>query len=209
MVICVGQVRSARLPFGAHAATGVQRTSGMTTCYEQHFSSHSYVRIENKLVDASITGKIAASLESGRSVFIEDVSSNRIDGRKRIADIARRHGARCRILRFSLSEMHAWHNNLYRHLAAPVCPPPSFLQRGQGCSDAQLPPDTSRSPLVAPSEYVAVQEPTPNEGFHEIKTYNFVFSGTTEERERYSLWLGLNRAETKALEGRQKSGYSR
>jgi bifunctional polynucleotide phosphatase/kinase len=36
------------------------------------------------------------------------------------------------------------------------------------------------------------EEPTLDEGFHEVKKVNFVFEGTDEERRMWEMWLQID-----------------
>jgi len=95
--------------------------------------------------------------------------------RAKYVDVATQLGVPIRCFHFSASLELAMHNNIYRAYFAPLA---------QG--------EQKRRKLLPSSAFYsfksAFEPPTLDEGFNEIKTVNWIFEGTDEERRLWDMW---------------------
>ncbi|CAL1703869.1 unnamed protein product [Somion occarium] len=154
---------------------------GKTSFYRRHFEPSGYVHVNQdtlKSRDKCIKA-VEIAVQDGRSCVVDNTNRDAVT-RKHYVDIAKRHKIHIRCILFDGSIELAWHNNLYR---AFNMPPSSLAQQ----TKRELLPYSALADFR--SKY---EEPHLSEGFKEIKKVNWVFSGSEEERRRWSMWLQID-----------------
>ncbi|CAG8602483.1 2952_t:CDS:10, partial [Paraglomus occultum] len=136
---------------------------GKSTFVKKHLIPMGYVHINQDTLKSRVKCLQAShqALAADKSVVVDNTNPD-MNSRKEFIDIAKVYGVPTRCFWFVGGEMLAKHNNSYR---------------SQADDEGKLIPDVAYRTFKSRFE-----EPTPSEGFAEIKQINFIFEGTDEER---------------------------
>ncbi|RDB21211.1 Bifunctional polynucleotide phosphatase/kinase [Hypsizygus marmoreus] len=154
---------------------------GKTSFYRRHFQPAGYTHINQdtlKTRDKCVKA-MREALRQDKSCVIDNTNRDAAT-RKFYVDVAKQLNIPIRCFLFTGSFELAWHNNLYRTYNLPP-------------SVAAQEPKRELVPSIAYTGFRNnYEEPKLEEGFDEIKKVNWVFSGTEEEKNYWSMWLQLD-----------------
>ncbi|TFK42832.1 polynucleotide kinase 3 phosphatase-domain-containing protein [Crucibulum laeve] len=154
---------------------------GKSSFFRHHFRPADYVHVNQDILKTrdKCVKHTQEALENGQSCVIDNTNRN-ASTRKYYIDLAKRLKVPIRCFLFSGSIELAWHNNLYRAYNLP----PSVSSKE---------PSRDIVPYTAFSGFRgAYEEPRLDEGFSEIKTVNWVFEGSEDEKKYWSMWLQID-----------------
>ncbi|KAF8344335.1 polynucleotide kinase 3 phosphatase-domain-containing protein [Cantharellus anzutake] len=146
--------------------------SGKTSFYKDYFEPHEYVHVNQDTLGSKkkCLALVESSVKEGKSVVVDNTNRD-VDTRKPYITLARKLKCSIRCLYFATPRETAIHNDVYRaFLATP--------REGE----VHI-PVLDPSPTLAFSSFQNnFEAPDVNEGFSEVKTINWVFRGTEENR---------------------------
>ncbi|KAG9038000.1 hypothetical protein FRB95_003393 [Tulasnella sp. JGI-2019a] len=153
---------------------------GKTSFYHKYFKPAGYAHVNQDTLKTKpkCLKAVRESLAAGKSCIVDNTNRD-INTRKDYVDLAKEMKVSIRALNFDIPLELAWHINLYRAFAL---------------SDAVRSQEAARElvPRIAYSGYKnAFQMPTVEEGFSEIKTINWVFDGSDDDRRRFNMYLDI------------------
>ncbi|PPQ66882.1 hypothetical protein CVT26_009822 [Gymnopilus dilepis] len=154
---------------------------GKSTFFRRYFEPEGYVHINQDTLKTreKCVKALRENLEAGKSCVIDNTNRN-VATRKPYIDLCKAHNVPIRCFLFTGSAELAWHNNLYRAFNMPP-------------SAAAKEPTRALLPYLAFTSFrEGYEEPQMSEGYSEIKKVNWVFEGTEEERQRWSMWLQID-----------------
>ncbi|KAG8878012.1 hypothetical protein FRB97_002858 [Tulasnella sp. 331] len=154
---------------------------GKSTFYKKHFAPAGYTHVNQDTLKTKpkCVKAVKDSLAAGKSCVVEDNTNRDINVRQDYIDIAKELKVSIRAFHFDMPLELAWHINLYRAFCL---------------SDAVKEDEAVRElvPKIAYSGFNnAFQKPTTGEGFTEVKTINWIFDGSDEDRKRFNMYLDI------------------
>jgi len=148
-------------------------SSGKTSFYREHFEQHGYVHVNQDTLGSKdkCLKHVASSVEMGKSVVVDNTNRNR-STREPYVVLASKLQCPIRCIYFATPREVAMHNDIYRAFLAAT--------REDEARRALL-------PVLAFNSFANnFEHPEVSEGFLEVKTVNWVFRGTEEDRLRWT-----------------------
>lgn len=144
------------------------RCAGKTAFFRRYLQPAGYIHVDQGISGARCLQILQDAFKEQKSCALElNVSPTT---RKKYISAATQLGIPVRCFYFSVPRSLAMHNNIYRSYNLPA-------------SLASI--EGKHSFLI---DISTVEEPTLDEGFHEIKKIHWIFEGTEEERRCWSMW---------------------
>jgi bifunctional polynucleotide phosphatase/kinase len=158
---------------GASEEGADYRASGKSSFFRKHFAPKYHHVNQDILKTRERCLQVAEEyLQSRRSVVVDNTNRNRATRAIWVA-LAARMDVPIRVFHFKTSIDLARHNNMYRAIYGP-----------------KDEPDRTILPLSAFTSYdTAFEMPEKDEGFDEIRTVNFVWEGTEEQKKLWSRYM--------------------
>ncbi|KAG8953997.1 hypothetical protein FRC04_000981 [Tulasnella sp. 424] len=155
--------------------------AGKTSFYKRHFAPAGYVHVNQDTLKTKpkCLAAVREAIANGQSCVVDNTNrdlATRADYHK----IARERNVSIRAFVWNVTLDLAWHINLYRA---------HFL------SDDVKANEATREMLgygVFTQYQNAFQPPTIEEGFSEVKTINWIFQGSEEDRRRFNMYLDVS-----------------
>ncbi|KAG8910663.1 hypothetical protein FRC01_006202, partial [Tulasnella sp. 417] len=155
--------------------------AGKTSFYKRHFAPAGYVHVNQDTLKTKpkCLAAVREAIAKGQSCVVDNTNrdlATRADYHK----LAHQLNVSIRAFVWNVTLDLAWHINLYRA---------HFL------SDAVKDNEASREMLgygVFTQYQNAFQPPTVDEGFSEVKTINWIFQGSEEDRRRFNMYLDVS-----------------
>ncbi|KAF9516397.1 hypothetical protein BS47DRAFT_1315489 [Hydnum rufescens UP504] len=167
-------------------------SSGKTTFYRKHFAPHGYKHVnQDTLRTLGKCLKVVRDCIEGGSLCVVDNTNRDQNTRKEYISLARRLKVPIRCIYFSISNELAMHNNIYRAYLAPPSSPGEvrfLFEHSLRVTHINFGLQKRRSYLPSGAFFSfqkSFEAPDTNEGFAEVKTVQWVFQGTEEEK---ALW---------------------
>ncbi|KAG9047609.1 hypothetical protein FS837_001867 [Tulasnella sp. UAMH 9824] len=155
--------------------------SGKTSFYKRHFAPAGYVHVNQDTLKtkSKCLAAVREAIASGKSCAVDNTNRD-LATRADYHRLAQELNVSIRALVWNITLDLAWHINLYRA---------HFL------SDTVKSNETTREMLgygVFTQYQNAFQPPTVEEGFSEVKTINWIFEGSEEDRRRFNMYLDIS-----------------
>ncbi|KAH8116055.1 PNK3P-domain-containing protein [Phellopilus nigrolimitatus] len=159
--------------------------SGKTTYYESVFLPAGYVHVnQDKLGSRAKCMKTAEEyVKKGVSCVIDNTNRDK-KTRQHYLDLAKTLDVPIRCFWFKSSPELAWHNNLYRAFCLPLL---AETTTAVAKSDRKLIPYTAFLSFAQ-----GFEEPSVHEGFHDVKTVNWIFEGDSSKERFWKMWLQID-----------------
>lgn len=155
--------------------------AGKTTFYKRHFAPAGYVHVNQDTLKTKpkCVAAVREAITNGQSCTVDNTNRD-LATRADYHRLAKELNVSIRALVWNITLDLAWHINLYRA---------HFL------SDAVQANEIAREMLgygVFTQYQNAFQPPTVEEGFSEVKTINWIFEGSEEDRRRFNMYLDVS-----------------
>jgi bifunctional polynucleotide phosphatase/kinase len=151
-------------------------SSGKSSLYQRYFALADYVHVNQDTLKTKprCLKAVETAIRAGKSCVVDNTNRNK-KTRKDYVDLAKKLKTPIRCMWLNVSRELAWHNNLYR---------------------AFYPADPAQKRSILPQAVYGsfrseFEEPTIDEGFSEVRSINWVFEGTEDERKRWNAWLQI------------------
>ncbi|XAO22135.1 polynucleotide kinase 3'-phosphatase [Cryptococcus bacillisporus CA1280] len=148
--------------------------SGKSSFFRKHFQPAGYVHVNQDILRTrqKCLNVAEEAVKSGKSVVIDNTNRNR-ETRAYWVSLASKLNVPIRLFHFLCPPELAKHNNLYR----AYYPPPDE-------------PTRELLPYIAFAGFeTAFEEPKKEEGFDEIRTVNFHWQGSEEQRKKWDMYI--------------------
>ncbi|KAF8577048.1 PNK3P-domain-containing protein [Ramaria rubella] len=156
--------------------------SGKTSFYRRYFQPAGYEHVNQDVLKtrAKCIKAVEKLIAEGKSCVVDNTNRNK-ETRKDYVEICEKLDVSVRCFNFAAPLELCWHNNLYR----------VFCLRSD--NEAKEPVRSLLPQMAFTSFRANFEEPTPEEGFKEIKRINFRFEGTEEQRKLWNMWLEIDK----------------